>query len=690
MGYQIGIDVGGTFTDFVLVRPDGTFELGKSPTTPQDESRGVITGLQTLAAGEGLTLTDLLRATDAIVHGTTTADNTLIEMSGAPTGLITTEGHRDEMEIRRGWREDIWDIHLEAPEPIAKRRHRIGIPGRLDHKGNVIVPLDEEAARRAARRLRDMGIDSVAVCLLFSFLDPTWERRVGEIVAEEHPDALVSLSHEVAPSPPEFERTSTTLVNAYVGPRVVDYLRNLETALEGEGYGHQLLVMLSNGGIATVDAVCHRPITVLASGPAGGVVGAADSGRTAGSTDFISVDMGGTSYDVCLAKGGKPQVKSFWNWVHRYCITIPVVDVLSIGAGGGSIAEVKAGGLRIGPESAGADPGPICYGKGGTKVTVTDANLYLGYLNPDAICGGSFGLSGESVAPAIEEQIALPLDLSVTEAAAGIFRLTNAQMNQAIERVSSERGHDPRRFDLIAFGGNGGIHAPAQALDLGFPRVVVPKAAPALSALGILLADHVVDRAKGYITPVEAMDVDLANTIISEMRSEAEKELSNANVPSHLVGISATAACRYPGQTFTIDVPVHLVEEVVTETSRVNLSEDFHRLHRELHTYAKTDEPVIMVELKVRATGATPRPTIAPLPSAGKGSADARRTSRKAFFDGTFVDVPVYDGTCLHPDHEIEGPAIVEEPFTTIVIQGSQKAVVDAFGNYVITQGGAS
>ncbi len=338
MGYQIGIDVGGTFTDFVLVRPDGTFDLTKTATTPYDESKGVVAGLGDMAAAEGLSLADLLHATDAIVHGTTTADNTLIQMNGAATGLITTEGHRDEIEIRRGWREDIWDIHLGPPEPIARRRHRIGVPGRLDHKGNVLVPLDEEAARAAARRLRAMGIDSIAVTLLFSFVDPTWEARVGEIIAEEFPDALVSLSHEVAPSAPEFERTSTTLVNAYIGPRVVEYLQRLEEELEKAGYAHQLLVMLSNGGIATVEAVCHRPITVLASGPAGGVVGAADTGRTAGSTDFISVDMGGTSYDVCLARGGQPDVKSFWNWIHRYLITIPVVDVLSIGAGGGSIA----------------------------------------------------------------------------------------------------------------------------------------------------------------------------------------------------------------------------------------------------------------------------------------------------------------------------------------------------------------
>ncbi|MCC7076278.1 MAG: hydantoinase/oxoprolinase family protein [Acidimicrobiia bacterium] len=689
MGYQIGIDVGGTFTDFVLVRPDGTFDLTKTATTPYDESKGVVAGLGDMAAAEGLSLADLLHATDAIVHGTTTADNTLIQMNGAATGLITTEGHRDEIEIRRGWREDIWDIHLGPPEPIARRRHRIGVPGRLDHKGNVLVPLDEEAARAAARRLRAMGIDSIAVTLLFSFVDPTWEARVGEIIAEEFPDALVSLSHEVAPSAPEFERTSTTLVNAYIGPRVVEYLQRLEEELEKAGYAHQLLVMLSNGGIATVEAVCHRPITVLASGPAGGVVGAADTGRTAGSTDFISVDMGGTSYDVCLARGGQPDVKSFWNWIHRYLITIPVVDVLSIGAGGGSIAEVKAGGLRIGPESAGADPGPICYGKGGTKVTVTDANVYLGYLNPEAICGGRFALSAERVADSINDQIAGPLGISVTEAAAGIFRLTNAQMNQAIQRVSSERGHDPRRFDLIAFGGNGGVHAPAQALDLGFPRVLVPKAAPALSALGILLADHVVDRAKGCVSQVERLDLGLANSILAEMRLEAEKELANANVAHHQIGHTATAACRYPGQTFTLDVPVHLDEDTFTEKSRSALVADFHRLHEELHTFATRDEPVIIVELKLRATGETPRPRIAPLPAADTSVSDAEKGRRKAYFDGDFVDVAVYDGTKLLPDHEIAGPAIVEETFTTVVLQPSQTAVVDAFGNYVITGGAA-
>lgn len=295
--------------------------------------------------------------------------------------------------------------------------------------------------------------------LLFSFVDPAWERRVRQIVREEYPEAAVSLSHEVMPAAPEFERTSTTLVNSFVGPRVVAYLQRLVSRLREEGYSRQVLVMQSNGGVASVDAVCDRPVVTLASGPIGGVIATAAVGAATGVSDFIAVDMGGTSYEACLVRNGSAEVKSYWNWVQRYCIALPVVDVVSIGAGGGRSPRVKAGGLAVGPESAGADPGPICYGRGGTQVTVTDANLYLGYLNPDGLCDGAVALDASGVEAAIASQIAEPLGLSVLEAAAGVHRIVNADMNNAIRRVSSEKGQDPRKFALVAYGGNGPVRA---------------------------------------------------------------------------------------------------------------------------------------------------------------------------------------------------------------------------------------
>src|SRR5436190_11757541 len=383
MAYRIGVDVGGTFTDLVLVGPNGRLVLDKHPTTPHDQSVGVLGGIALLAARVGLTRDALLATTDLVVHGTTTADNTMIEMSGATTGLVTSEGHRDEIEIRRGYKEDIWDPALPPPPPICPRRQRYGVPERLDFEGNVIVPLDEDAVRRACRRMRKQGVQSLAIVLLFSFVDSTHERRVREIAREELPDVMISLSHEVMPSAPEFERTSTTLVNAYVGPKIERYLSRLDARLREAGFTGELLIMQSNGGVMPGGYVAERAVGVMGSGPAGGVMGATAVAGAAGVTDFISVDMGGTSYDVSLVRNGEPEVKAGWNWHHRYLVGLPMVDVHSIGAGGGSIAAVVAGALQVGPRSAGAEPGPICYGRGGTAPTVTDANLLLGYLNPD-------------------------------------------------------------------------------------------------------------------------------------------------------------------------------------------------------------------------------------------------------------------------------------------------------------------
>jgi N-methylhydantoinase A len=353
--FRIGVDVGGTFTDLVLVH-DGTVTLDKHPTTPRDQSEGVVGGVRQLAARLGLAPEELLARTDLVVHGTTTGDNTMIEMSGAVTGLVTSEGHRDEIEIRRGFKETIWDPAFPPPPPICPRRQRYGVPERLDFEGNVVVPLDEEAVRRACRRMKKQGVESLAVVLLFSFVNPVHERRVREIAAEELPGVMLSLSHRVMPAAPEFERTSTTLVNAYVGPKIGRYLSRLDVRLREAGFGGELLIMQSNGGVMPGGYVAERAIAVMGSGPAGGVMGATAVAGAAGIADFISVDMGGTSYDVSLVRGGSPEVKAGWNWHHRYLVGLPMVDVQTVGAGGGSIARVEAGALKVGPESAGSAP----------------------------------------------------------------------------------------------------------------------------------------------------------------------------------------------------------------------------------------------------------------------------------------------------------------------------------------------
>ena len=686
MGYRIGVDVGGTFTDFILADDAGEVELLKVPTTLEDQSLGVMNGIEMLAARHGLEPGAFLARTDLVVHGTTTADNTMIEMNGAATGLLTTAGHRDEIEIRRGYKESIWDPAYPPPTPIARRRHRYGFPERLDFRGEVVTPLDEEAVRRAARRLAKQGIESIAVCFLFSFLNPAHEQRVREILREEHPGARVSLSHEVMPTAPEFERTSTTLVDAYVGPRLARYLDRLSHVLREAGYAHDLLIMQSNGGIMTADQLAKRAVAALGSGPTGGVRGACAVAERSGVSDFIAIDMGGTSYEACLVKGGEPEIKSFWNWQHRYLVGLPMIEMHSIGAGGGSIATVEAGALRVGPESAKADPGPICYGRGGTRPTVTDANVVLGYVNPEALCGGEFKLTSDGVREAIAEQVGRPLGLDVVEAAHGIFRIVNANMANAIRRVSSESGHDPRDFHMVVYGGNGPVHAPVQAEELGIARLLVPKTSPAFSALGLLIADYVVDRLRSYITPSSRADAGRVNEIFEQLEAEALAELRAAGLSKDDLDFRRFVNLCYPGQTFDMGVPARVgADGRISDADLAATVAAFHDLHEELHAYASRDEEPVVRSVRVQTLGRS-RPLELPVSAPASGPlGDALRARRPAWFGGRFVDTPVYDGDRLGAGHVVEGPAIIEERFTTIVLHPGHTASLDRFGSYALT-----
>jgi N-methylhydantoinase A len=683
-GYRIGIDVGGTFTDVVLVA-NGRLTIEKHPTTPHDQSEGVLGGIRRLADHLGMPLAELLARTATIAHGTTTADNTMIEMSGATTGLVTSEGHRDEIEIRRGYKEDIWDPALPPPKPICPRRQRYGVPERLDFEGNVVVPLDEDAVRRALRRMRRQGVESLAVVFLFSFVDPTHERRVREIAAEELPGVMVSLSHEVMPAAPEFERTSTTLVNAYVGPRIERYLSRLDARLRDAGFGGELLIMQSNGGVMPGGYVAQKAVAVMGSGPAGGAMGAATVAGAAGIRDFIAVDMGGTSYDVSLVRGGAPEVKAGWNWHHRYLIGLPMVDVQTVGAGGGSIARVDAGALKVGPQSAGAVPGPVCYGHGGTEPTVTDANVVLGFLNPERFCAGTMRLDAAAAAAAIRDRVAKPLGLSLTQAAEGIFRIVNANMANAVRKASAQKGIDPRPLALVVFGGNGPVHAGMQAAELGIRRILVPKLSPAFSALGLLLTDHVVDEMRSYVTPVGDADLGRVNALFEEMDAAARAALGERR--ARRLRMERRAALCYPGQTFDMPVPVATGGPVTKKTLAATV-ERFHRLHEELHTYASRDQEPILRGVSLKAIATDAKPALPTPPRSRKPPTGLGR--RRAFFRGRFLATPLYDGPSMAPGHAVAGPAIIEEPFTTIVVYPGQRATVDRFGNYVIEVGARS
>ena len=681
-GYRVGVDVGGTFTDLVLVRPDRTIHLDKTATTPHDQSEGVMNGLERLARSEGKDLAAFLAATERIVHGTTTADNTMIQMNGAVTGLITSDGHRDEIEMRRGFKENIWDPSFPPPPPICPRRRRIGVPERLDYQGNVVDPLDEDALRRGLRRLKLQQIESLAIVFLFSFVNPAHEKRAAEIAAEELPGVDVSLSYQVMPQAPEFERTSTTLVNAYVAPRIKRYLRNLEQKLSAAGYGRDLLLMQSNGGLMTASYVAGKAVSVLGSGPSGGVVGACSVAQAAGIDDFISVDMGGTSYDVCLVRGGRPHVSSSWNWHHRYLVGLPMVDVQSVGAGGGSIASVVEGALHVGPESAGAQPGPICYRRGGTRPTVTDANLALGYLNPDYFYGGELSLDLEAVQRAIDEQIRRPLGLAtVEEAAHGIFRMVNANMANAIRRVSATRGVDPRELPLVAFGGNGAVHAGMQAAELDIRQVLIPKTAPTFSALGLLLTDPIVIELRSYITPAADADLGRMSALFAEMREAATASLLAGGFPAREIQHQRVAYMCYPGQTFDMPVPVEGDGAFGARDLR-RLIEAFHHEHESLHTYASRDQMPILRGVGMRATAVTGKPQLPHVSASSRDASSALKGKRRAYFAGKWVATPVYDGVKLRARQTVTGPAIIEEPLTTIVVYPGQRARLDTLGNY--------
>lgn len=682
-GYRVGVDVGGTFTDLICVTPDNHVVLDKTPSTLDDQSTGVMHGLGQLAERFGLTVNEFCAQLDIVVHGTTTGDNTMIEQNGAPTGLLVTEGHRDEIELRRCHKEQIWDPAAPGPFQIARRRNRIAIPQRHAFDGEELEPLDEEAVRAGVRRLQQLGATSIAVMYLFSFVNPEHELRTREIVLEEFPGVEhVSLSHEVMPRGPEFERVSTTLVNAYLAPKLARYIGNLQDKLRSNGYSGPVLIMQSTGGVMPPDYVAKRAVSVLASGPTGGVMGATVAARLAGLSDFVAVDMGGTSYDLCLVRRGEPEIKTDWNWRYRYYIGMPMVDVQSVGAGGGSIARVRQGALLVGPESAGSYPGPVCYGRGGERPTVTDADVVLGYIPSEGFASGRMTLDVDAARAAIRRDVAEPLGLDVTDAAWGIERIVNANMANATRKVLAGHGADPRDLALIAYGGNGAVHAWAIAPELGIDTIVVPKAAPAFSALGVLVADYVVDVVKSYVTPLSQVDVERLRSMLHDLLQEASKELEPAGLPAADVEQTLHVQMCYPGQNFDMSVPV---PEALTldEGSLLDLAERFHDQHHAERGFAFRNQQPLVRGARVVARGRTPKPQRLAETGTVINPSEARTGSRRAYF-GSWVDAPVFDGARLGAGIELAGPALIDEPFTVVVVPPGMTAKLDALGNYVL------
>jgi N-methylhydantoinase A len=685
MAFQIGIDVGGTFTDLVIGNASGEVFKTKAPSTPDDESVGILECLGQAASSYELDLSGLLSQTEVMVLGTTAVTNTMLQYSGANTGLITTGGFRDIIELRRSYREHLFDIRLPAPYPIVPRHKRLGVTERIDYLGQVQIPLDEHECRQAAMRLRELEVESVAVCLLFSFMNPEHERRVREILGEELPGVPVTLSCEVLPQVREFERLSTTIVNAYTRPKVERYLKALQERLNGEGFAGELFMMHSNGGMVHVDYAADHSVELLLSGPAGGVVAGAQVSAMSGYRDVITVDLGGTSYDVCLVKDSEPD-SGTEAWVSRYRIATPMVDVHTVGAGGGSIAWIDEGGaLRVGPQSAGASPGPVCYGRGGTEPTVTDADLVLGYISPDYFLGGRMKLDLDAARRAIEERIAKPLGIDTMEAASGIFRIVNNSMSNAIRHVTVARGRDPRDFALCVFGGAGAIHAGEQAPDLGIKTILVPKPASVLSALGNQLASFKITKVQSFIHPTDRIELDELNRVFAEMLARAELDLGRQEKVRETI-TQRYMDIRYRGQTHEVTVPIRSRTRRVTELNLSTALNEFHDRHEQLYSFKRADQPSEVLNLRLDLIGTRDTISLRSEPFGPEDPSDALRGHREVFFlsRGGFERTPVYDGDKIASGHLVSGPAIIEEPDTTIVVYPGQEAMADHYRTYVI------
>lgn len=669
----IGVDVGGTFTDLVAIDEAGRTVFAKAPSTPADQSIGVMAGLDELARRLKLTRAEMLGSTERLVHGTTVATNALLERKGATVALLTTEGHRDVLEMREGLKANRYDLRSPPPEPLVPRERRFGVRERLRPNGEVLEPLDAQSLDEAIAAVRKSGATSVALCFLHAYRNPAHEIAVAERLARETPGLSLSRSSDVLPQIKEYERVSTTVVNAYVGPIVRNYLGHLQQRLKGAGFKGGLFIVLSHGGIAPVDEAARLAAATVLSGPAGGVSGARRCGELLGLRDLVAFDMGGTSTDISLIADGDATLSGSGELAGQR-IALRSLDIASIAAGGGSIASVDAGGIfRVGPESAGAVPGPACYGQGGIAPTVTDANVVLGYLDPAAFMGGQRRLDQAAAAAAVD-RLGETLKLSRVETAAGIHRLVNLKMADGIRLMTLRRGVDPRRFALLGFGGAAGLHVAEVARELEIKRIIIPTTASVLSAWGMLTSDLRYEISRTHFESGARTSADEIRSIFSELEREATGRLRAwFDGP---IAVQRAAEMRYGEQIFEIDVPLDDVDWNAASLVR-DIEDRFHRRHEELYTYASRDQDVVFVNARVVVVGAVPRAEQPELPAATE--ACAPRGKRSAYFGG-WRDVEVFALDDIKPGHAIEGPAIVEAETTTVVIHDGDRMTVNRLG----------
>jgi N-methylhydantoinase A len=682
--WRVGVDSGGTFTDICLFdETDGRVEIWKVVSTPDDPSRGIAGGVAEALERAG---TDGARPAGAIAyfgHGTTVATNALIQHRGVATGLITTAGFRDLLEIRRQKRPDLYDFFADKPKTLVPRDLRIEVTERVHHTGEVETALDEAAVRAAARRLHAAGVQAVAVVFLYSFVKPEHEAAAKRILQEELPDAFICASHEIAPEFREFERLSTAVVNAYLGPVMKRYIERLGGRLADLGMTASPHMTQSNGGVIGFATAAAMPVRTVLSGPSTGVVGAQSVGRAAGFSDLITFDMGGTSTDVALLKGGEARLASE-AMVHGYPLKAPMLDINTVGAGGGSIAYVDAGGLlKVGPRSAGADPGPVCYGRGNAEPTVTDANVVLQTLNPTHLLGGRMPVRHDLARAAIEG-LAQKLSLSAMQTAQGIVSVVTANMARAIRVISVQRGHDPRDYTLVAFGGAGPLHAARLARELDIARILVPRSPGILCAMGLLLTDLRADFALTRLLPLESRVVSEVEAAFATLDARAAAWFAQEQIGADRRRTQRTVDMRYAGQNYELAVP--LPPGPITAATIDALGQGFAEAHQRMYGFLAEDEPVQLVTFRIEATGLVAKATLTREAMAGADAGGAIRERRDVWIAeaGASLPCPVYERERLRPGNRLAGPAIVEQMDATTLVLAGMTARVDHYLNLIL------
>jgi N-methylhydantoinase A len=679
MGYRIGVDTGGTFTDIVMLdESDGHLHRAKVPSVPASPDQAVLNGLAKIESDTGVKAESL----SGFIHGTTVATNTLLEGKGANTALLVTRGFRDVLHIVRQDRPSLYHFKVHRPPPLVRRRFRIEVSERLDGHGNVLEPLNEDEVRKVAAEIRRLGITSVAICFLHAYANPKHEHRAAEILRELVPDVEMSLSSDILPEIKEYERMSTTVVNAFVRPVVSRYLSRLEDGLRDSGVTCPVHVMQSNGGLMTFRTAQENCVHTILSGPAGGALSAARLAERAGLPNAITIDMGGTSADVAVSLGGELNYTTETE-ISGHAIQVPAIEIHTVGAGGGSIAWIDRGGLlQVGPQSAGADPGPACYGRGGTEATVTDANLVLGRLDSRGLLGGGMAIDLEVSRKTVEERVSRPLGLSIEEAATGILRIVNATMVRGIRYLSVEKGHDPRDFALIAFGGCGPLHVADLARELDIPHVLIPPAPGVNSAVGLLMADLRRDYVRTLLIDLHHLeDTDLSGVeeAFGEIEGHARHQMEEEGISPESAVYSRSVDLRYHGQGSSLNIPFSHNGTNPSGAFRTAVQE-FHERYKEAYGYQRSDYPVQLVNVRVVAIGEIEKADFQKEPPDSKGDLSRALVERRPVWFEEPVDTPVYDRDRLRPGDRLSGPAIIEQLDSTTLVLPRDEAEVDSYG----------